>query len=147
MEKNEKYIKSLESSMKKYQEKIASIDSLLKEYKAHNKEHLMAGRDDIKEKLKKAEDIFKKLKSSSKENYDEIKSSSLDAVDALKEAFHDFSGLLTLDQLYYAKDEIAEYGCRKVNQVEDYIKQKPLASAACALGIGFLVGIYLMRSK
>lgn len=147
MENKEKYIKNLESNMKRYQEKIASIDSLLKGYKAHNKDHLMAGRDDFKKKLKKAEDIYKKLKSSSKENYDEIKSASLDAFDALKEASHDFSGLLTIDQLYHAKDEITEYGCEKVNQVENYIKQKPLTCAAWAFGVGVLLGTFLTRSK
>ncbi len=147
MASKEKVIQSLEKNMKKYKNKVTSIDSLLKDYKAHNKEHLMEEREDLKEKLKEAEAIFKKLKSSSQENFEEIKASTTEAFTNLKEALHDFSNLLTIDQLYHARDEVVEYGSEKVTQVENYIKQKPLSSAAWAFGIGFLIGAFIKRSK
>lgn len=143
----EKYVKTLETSMGKYKNKLEKIDEALKNYKAHNKDHLLAERNNLKEKYKQAEDIYEKLKNSTKENFKEIKESSAEIFDALKDAFHDYSSLLTMDQLYHVKDEVVEYGSEKMTEVEDYIKQKPLVCAAWAFGIGFLVGTVLTRSK
>lgn len=147
METREKYIKALEAKMKKYKNKISDVDSLLKNSKFHNKPHLVTESKTLKEKFKQAEDIFQQLKSSSKENFEEIKDSTAEIFDALKDALSDFSHFLTMDQIYHAKDEIAEYGCEKISEAEEYIKKKPLICAAGAFGVGFLIGTLLMRSK
>ena len=129
MATQEQYIKDFEANMKKHADKIAKIDSQLKSYKANNKDRVLAGRAELKEKFKQADAIFKKLKSSSQENFGEIKESAGETLDSLTEAFQDFSGLLTMDQVYHAKDEITAYGSDKIIQVEDYIKHNPLAAA------------------
>ena len=147
MASKEKFIKNIESKMKKYKNKVLEIDGVLKKGQFHDKEHLLSENKSLKETLKQAENIFQKLKSSSAENFEEIKESASDIFDSLKEALGDFSHLLTMDQLYHAKDDIVEYGCEKVSDVEEYIKKKPLTCAAGAFGIGFLIGTFLTRSK
>lgn len=151
MANKEKYIKDFESNMKKYGTKLSKIDSQIKASKAHNKARLLEEREELKQKIKHADAILKKLKSSSKENFEEIKESATETLASLTEAFHDFSKLLTKDELqghfHHAKDEIAAYGGDKVTKVEDYIKQKPITAAACAFGIGVAIGLFLTRSK
>lgn len=147
MNKKDKYIKDLQIKMKKYKHKILEIDAQMKQKRFRDKPDLLSESKSLKEKFKQAEHIFKKLSSASQENFEEIKESSVEIFDALKEAFRDFSSLLTMDQVYHTKDDIVEYGNEKVAEVEKYIKKKPLVSAACALGIGFLIGKILTRSK
>jgi len=144
MQKKEKYLKDLESTLKKYKIKISEIDGLLKKKKIHNKDHLVKG---VKEKYKQAEGIFQKLKSSSQDNFEEIKESSVEIFESLKEAFNEFIHLITMDDLSHAKDDITAYGSEKVCEVGDYIKKKPYICAAWVFGVGFLIGTFLKRSK
>ena len=151
MANKEKYIKDFESNVKKYDAKLSKIESQIKSSKARNKAHLLAEREELKQKIKQADAILKKLKSSSKENFEEIKESAAETLGSLTEAFHDFSKLLTKDQLqghlHHAKDEITTYGGDKATKVGNYIKQKPITAAACAFGIGVAIGLFLTRSK
>ncbi len=151
MANKEKYIKDFESSVKKYNAKLSKIESQIKASKEHNKAHLLAEREELKQKIKQADAILKKLNSSSKENFEEIKESAAETLGSLSEAFHDFSKLLTKDELkghlHHAKDEITAYGGDKATKVGNYIKQKPLTAAACAFGIGVAIGLFLTRSK
>src|ERR1700722_845342 len=125
MGNKEKYIKSLESNMEKYTHKISQLDSKLKDYKAHNKAQLDSERKDLLKKFEHAEAIFAKLKSSSQENFEEIKDSAKEIFEALEDAFQDFSNLLTMDQIYHIKDEVAAYGSERIEDVTACIKKKP----------------------
>jgi ElaB/YqjD/DUF883 family membrane-anchored ribosome-binding protein len=147
MVNKEKYIKDLESTLEKYANKYSELDSKLKNYKAHDKKQLEVERKDLTKKLEQAEAIFTKLKAASQENFEEIKDSAGEIFEALGDAFQDFSNLLTMDQIYHVKDEVAAYGCERVEDVEGYIKKKPLVCVAVALGVGVLLGTILMRSK
>jgi ElaB/YqjD/DUF883 family membrane-anchored ribosome-binding protein len=129
MVNKEKYIKDLESTLEKYANKYSELDSKLKNYKAHDKKQLEVERKDLTKKL------------------EEIKDSAGEIFEALGDAFQDFSNLLTMDQIYHVKDEVAAYGCERVEDVEGYIKKKPLVCVAVALGVGVLLGTILMRSK
>ncbi len=146
MDKKDKYIKKIESNLKKYKDKISKIDSIMTDYKSSDRKHLLSESKNIKEKLKSAEGLFEKLKNSSQQNYEEIKESSSEVFDAVNDAFGEFSTLLTMDQLNHVKEDIVDYGHDKIFQIEDCIKKNPLTCAAYALGIGFLIGI-LTRSK
>ncbi len=44
--------------MEKYTNKLSQLDSKLKEYKAHDKEHVIAERKDLSEKLEAANAIL-----------------------------------------------------------------------------------------
>ncbi len=144
---NKDYIKEMESHMEKYKDKISKIESFLNDYKSDDKAHLVAENNSLKDKLKKGEDILKKLKSSTEENYEEIREVFAKSFEAIKEGFREFSTLLTMEQLWRAKDEVAEYGQEKIDELQDYIKKHPILISSCALGIGFLVGIFLQARK
>ncbi|OJW49150.1 MAG: hypothetical protein BGO67_11360 [Alphaproteobacteria bacterium 41-28] len=147
MDKKEKFIKKTESTLEKYKDKISKIDVLLANYKSADKAQLVSESKKIKENLKKADVAFKKLQSSSQDTFEEIKEYSLEIFDKLNDSFDEFSTHLTIDQLHHYKDEIANYSCDKMNQAQDYIKKNPLTCAAYALGIGFIIGKLLSRSK
>jgi len=147
MANKEEYIKELESNMDKYKNKISKIDSLLKNYKSDDKNNLVTESDNLKLKLQQAEQSLKKLKSATADTYETLKESSEEMWGSIKEAFHEFSSLLSMEQLIRTKDEIADYGSERIEDVQEYIKKRPLMTAAWALGIGFLVGTLLTRSK
>jgi ElaB/YqjD/DUF883 family membrane-anchored ribosome-binding protein len=147
MTKNEKFLKRIESSLESYKDKISKIDEVLANYKSPDKAHLVSESKKVKEALKKADIAVKKLQSSSQDTFDEIKDYALDIFDTLNESFNELSSYLTIDQLGHYKDEITTYGCDKMNEVQDYIKKNPLTCAAYALGIGFIIGKLLGRSK
>ncbi len=147
MSKKEDYIKQAEKSMDKYKEKISKIDNLLENYKSNGKNELVAQRENLKEKFDQAEQMLKKITSSSEENYEKIKENATEIFDNVKEAFHEFSSFLTLEQLSRTKEELVDYGSEKLDEVQSLIKKHPLKVAAWAVGIGFIIGSLLTRSK
>jgi hypothetical protein len=147
MDKNEKFLKDIESNLKKYKGKIAKIDDLLSNYKSSDKAYLVTQSKKIKDTLKKAEVTFKQLQTSSQDKFEDMKESFLEIYDMLSETFSDFSSHLSTDQLQHYKDEIANYSCDKMHDAQEYIKKNPLTCAAWALGIGFIIGKLMSRSK
>ncbi|HUX79994.1 MAG TPA: DUF883 C-terminal domain-containing protein [Alphaproteobacteria bacterium] len=147
MTKNEKFLKGIESTLKRYKNKISKIDDLIAKNKSPAKAALAEESKNIKESLKKAEGAFQKLQTASQDKFEGIKESSAEIFDTLHNAFDEFSSHLTVDQLNHYKDEVANYGCDKMCDAQDYIKKNPLTAAACALGIGFVIGKLLSRSK
>lgn len=147
MSNKKDYIKTLETTIDKYKNKISKIDTFLENYKSDNKEHLLAERDNLKEKFAQGEKMLQKIQASSEDTYESIKEASSEIFESVKEAFQEFSHLITMEQLVRAKDEIVEYGHEKADELQDYIKNRPLATAAWAMGIGLFVGILLSRSK
>lgn len=141
------YIQEMESHMEKYKEKISKIERFLNDYKSEDKAHLVSETHSLRDKLKKGEDILKKLQSATEENYEEIREAFIKSFEAIKEGFREFSTLLTMEQLFRAKDEMTEYGQEKIDELQDYIKEHPILVASCALGVGFLVGIFFQAKK
>ncbi len=83
----------------------------------------------------------------SEENYEKIKENAGEIFDDVKEGFHEFSSLLTMEQLHRAKEEIVDFGNEKLDEIQSLIKERPLTIAAWAIGIGFLIGTLWIRSK
>jgi ElaB/YqjD/DUF883 family membrane-anchored ribosome-binding protein len=52
-----------------------------------------------------------------------------------------------MEQLSHAKDEIIDFSSEKLGEVENFIKKRPLKAAAWAMGIGFIAGLILTRTK
>ena len=69
------------------------------------------------------------------------------AFEGIKEGFREFSTLLTMEQLWRAKDEITDYGQEKIDELQECIKKRPLLTAVCALGAGLLLGTLLKIRK
>ncbi len=147
MAKKEDYIKEIEASMEKYKGKISKIDNLLENYKAENKSDLIAQRQNLKEKFEQGEKMLKQIKSSSEESYEKIRESAGEVFEGIKDAFYELSHFLTMDQLSRTKDEMIDLGNEKVEEIQNFIKDHPLATATWAMGIGFLVGTLYTRSK
>ena len=147
MSTKDDYIKQAQKNMDKYKDKISKIDNLLEKYKSEGNSDLLAQRENLKDKFDQAEKMLKKITSSSEENYEKIKESAAEVFDNVKEAFHDFSSFLTIEQLSRAKDEIVDFGNEKLDEVQSFIKKRPLTIAAWAVGIGFLIVTLLTRSK
>lgn len=147
MADREENLKELEAEIKKFKAKVKVIENSLKKASAQGKEKLLSEKQELQKKLKLAEDIYKKLKSAPPGNYGDIKAVSSALFDYLKGNVQGYSQLLSMDPVYKTKDEVVDFSCEKVAQVEECIKKKPLLSAACALGIGFILGKLLTRSK
>ncbi len=147
MTNKETYTKKVQKQMEKYQEKISKIDDLLKDSKASGKAALLSQQNTLKDKFKEGEKMLKKIESSTEEGFENIKESAVEIFDEVKDAFHEFSHFLSLNQLSHAKDEIVDYGNEKLDDVQALVKNHPLTVAACAVGIGFIIGAYLTRSK
>lgn len=147
MMEKEDYIEQLEANMKKYNEKISKIDRALENYKSDNKSALLAQRENLKEKFEQGEQMLKKIKSATEDNYEKIQENAAEIFESIKEAFHEFSNFLTMEQLSRTKDEIMDYGNEKLDEVQSFIKNRPLTMAVWAMGIGFLIGTLFTRSK
>lgn len=147
MAKNEKFLKEIEASLNKYKKELSKLDSLLAKNKSSQKARLVSQSKKLKDNLTKAEATFEQLKSASQDKFDDTKKSFLETYNAMSEIFSDFSSHLTTDKLQHYKDEVTNYGCDKLCDAQDYIKKNPLTAAACALGVGFIIGKLLSRSK
>lgn len=147
MNTKQNYINQVQKQMDKYTDKLSKIDDLLKSTKSKGRSELLSQRENLQDKFDSAEKMLKKVSSSSEEDYEKIKDNAVGVFENVKDAFHDFSNFFTLEQLYHTKDEIIDYGNDKLNEVEKFIKERPLTVAVCAVGIGFLVGAILARSK
>ena len=112
--------------MKKYKSKIKKIDASLKDSKLKGRDQLLSEVQGLKTKLKLAEDILKRLKSSPPGDFEDVKAISTAMFDQLKKSLQGYSESLSMDPVYRAKDDVVEYSCEKITQVEDCIKKKPL---------------------
>lgn len=147
MNTKQNYINQVQKQMDKYKDKLSKIDDLLKSTKSKEKSELLSQRENLQDKFDEAEKMLKKVSSSSEEAYEKIKDNATEIFENVKDAFHDFSHFLTMAHLYRTKDEIVDYGSDKLDEAEKLIKERPLMAAACAIGIGFLIGTLLTRSK
>lgn len=141
------YIEKAENEIKKYKEKISKIEVMLKEYDAPNAEQLLGYKESLEDKFHAAEDMLEKLKASTEEEYEELQDTASEVFTGIRQAFHDFSNFLTLEQLYHAKDEIIDFGKDKLEDAQELLKKHPLASAASALTLGFVIGSLFTRSS
>jgi len=147
MKTKEDYIEQIQKNIDKYKDKISKTDKLLENYHSNNKSELLDHRKNLKNKFEKAEGMLEKIKFAGEKEYEQIKEEASEVFDGIKEAFHEFSSFLTIEQLYHAKDEIIDYGNEKLDEAQELLKQHPLAAAASALTLGFIIGSLFTRSK
>ena len=147
MNTKQSYTNQVQKQMDKYKDKLSKIDDLLKNTKSKGRSELVSQRENLQDKFDEAEKMLKKVSSSSEETYEKIKENAVEIFENVRDAFHDFSSFLTMEQLYRTKDEIIDYGHDKLDEAEKLIKERPLTVAACAMGIGFLIGAFLTRPK
>lgn len=147
MTSKQDYIKEAEKQMDKYKTKISKIEEFLKGYKSEGREQFLAHQNDLQDKFNQAEKMLKKITDSSEKEYEQIKESATKIFDDVKEAFYEMSSFLTFEQLSRAKDEVIDFGNEKLDEAQTYIKEHPLTAAAWAVGIGFLIGSLITRSK
>lgn len=147
MNTKEAYTNQVQKQMEKYKDKLPKIDDLLKNSKSEWGAELLSQRENLQDKFNEAEKMLRRVSSSSEDAYEKIKEDALEVFEEVKEAFQEFSSFLTLEQLYRAKEEILDYGNDKLDEVESFIKNRPLSVAVCAIGVGFLIGKLLSHSK
>jgi ElaB/YqjD/DUF883 family membrane-anchored ribosome-binding protein len=147
MNPKEHYTKQVQNQMEKYKDKLSKIDDLLNNTNSQRRSELLSQRENLQDKFDKAEKILKEITASSDENYEKIKDKAVEVFDDVKEAFHEFSSFLTMEQLYRTKEEIIDFSNDKLEEIETFVKKRPITIAACAIGIGFLIGTLLTRSK
>lgn len=147
MSKKETYIKELETNLENYKNKISKIENLLEDYKGSNKRDLLNQKATLQEKFDDGKKMLKKIQAASEQEYEKMRESAGTIFESIKEAFYDFSHFLTLEQLARTKKELTQLGGQTVDEAQDIIKHHPLAIAAGALGLGFIVGTLLARSK
>ena len=147
MTDKEDYLKDIEESLEKYKRKVSQIEKLLADYQSADKDHLLSESYGLKETLKKGEELLKKLKFSSDENYEELQNSFTKAFNTLQENFRDLLNSFTTEKILKTKTEMTDFSCERIDKLEDYIKQHPLLTTSCALGIGFLIGTLCRHRK
>lgn len=145
MATKEKFLKGIESSLKRYKAELSKIDNSLVKYKASDKARLVSQSKKLKESLKNAETAFQELKTTSQDRFEDIKKSFLEMYDTLSDSFSDLTSHLTIDQLHHYKDEIIDYSCDKMSDAQACIKKHPLTCVGWAFGIGFILGVLLRR--
>ncbi|MBY0292847.1 MAG: hypothetical protein K2W92_06130 [Alphaproteobacteria bacterium] len=147
MTDKENYINAIEENLKNYKHKVSQLEKLLANYQSADRDHLLSESHGLKEALKKGEELLKKLKFSSEENYEELQNSLTKAFDTLQANFRDLLNSFTMEKILQTKTEITDFGCEHMDKLEGYIKQHPLLTTTCALGIGFLIGTLCRPGK
>ncbi len=147
--KNE-YIKKSEEVLKKYKNRISKIEASLKNSTASEKKALIKKSKELEEKYKIAEDHLNELKDTAVEGFEKVKERSIELFDALKDVFADYTDMISLEQIkedvIYAKDEVVQYGMDKASEIEERVRENPLAAIAIAAGAGFILGLLIRRS-
>lgn len=147
MNMKENYTNQAQKQMDKYKDKLFKIDDLLKSPQSRGRSALVSQRENLQGKFDEAEKVLKQISSSSEETFEKTKDSAVEIFENLRDAFQDFSSFTTIEQLYRTKDEILDYSQDKLDEAQKLIKERPLMVAACAIGLGFLIGVLLTRSK
>ena len=141
------HTQKLEKNLENYRNKISKIEDLLEGYKGSNKRDLLDQKEVLQEKFDEGKKMLKQIQGASEKEYESMKESASTLFEGIKEAFYDFSHYLTLDQVSRTKKELAQLGSQTLDEAQDVIKHHPLAIAAGALSLGFIVGTLFARSK
>jgi ElaB/YqjD/DUF883 family membrane-anchored ribosome-binding protein len=146
MKNKDELMKELEEKLDKYSAKLSKIKSIATT-KLSGNESVQSKIENTQGKLKEAYAVYENLKEASADDWQELKKSSSKAVEALKDSFHEIMNGETKDQLSSVKDEIWDFGEDKLHELEKQLKEKPFASAAFALGVGFVLGRFFSWLK
>ena len=146
MEDKDKFMNSLENNLSRYERKISKASKAMENYPASERDSISSEIENLKEKYKDAQKVFQDMKYATEDNWNTLKDSSAEVFKALKEAFTEFSGYISLDQLNHVKEEVMDYGHEKLDDLSNCIKRKPISAALWAMGIGFMLG-KILRSK
>ena len=147
MSDRQKDIKELDSEIKKYKASIKTLETALKDPKIKGREELLSKVQGLNKQLKLAETILQKLKKAPPGDFEDLKAVTSAIFGNFKQSMHEHSNPFTMDKVNHAKDHVKDFSNEKVHKVKECIKEKPLLSAACALGVGFIIGALINRSK
>ncbi|MGI4851734.1 MAG: hypothetical protein ACRYGR_07310 [Janthinobacterium lividum] len=146
MEDKDKFMSGLENNLSRYERKISKASKAMQNYPESERESYNSEIENIKEKYKDAQKVFQDMKYATEDNWNTLKDSSGEVLKSLKEAFNEFSGYISLDQVNQVKEDVMDYGHEKLDDLSNCIKKKPISAALWAMGIGFVLG-KILRSK
>jgi len=148
---DKEYIKDSEELLRKYQDKLSKIEASLDKATGSEKKRLLEKSKELKQKYKEAKANLQELKDSAEEGFENIKEASVELLNALKEAFAEYTDMVSTDNIkeniIYAKENVIQFGKDKAFEIEDRVRNNPLATVAIAAGAGLLIGLFLRRSK
>lgn len=147
MTTRENYINEIQIDINAYKEKMSKIENVLKNNDSDSNPELTKYMDAFEDKFDKASSMLEKIKFCSEMEYGEIKDNASEVFKEVKKAFHAFSSFLTMDQLYHVKDEIIDFSSEKLGEAQELLKKHPVAAAASALTLGFVIGALFTRSR
>jgi ElaB/YqjD/DUF883 family membrane-anchored ribosome-binding protein len=94
-----------------------------------------------------AEKAYTKLKNSASDDFEDLKDGAHEVFDNLKTELRDISQNISVDALKEKGEELVSYGQDKLDELEDRIAERPLASVLLAFGAGLLLANLLRGSK
>jgi len=140
MQNNQQTLESLDSTLKKYQEKIEKLNERLKANSSQNTPNISSKIEDIKKLFQKAEQGYEQLKNSSEDAWEANKDASLETFEQLKTDFNDLMGNFPPENLADVADEAIEYAQSMLEETLTYVRNNPGTSTMLALIAGFVLG-------
>ena len=92
-----------------------------------------------------AEKAYGKLKNAAAGDFDDLKDAAQEIFDDLKDELKDFSQNMSVEALKEKGEELVHYGQDKLDELEDRIAERPLASVLLAFGAGLLLANLFRR--
>lgn len=139
MSNNEYIIRNLGDKLEKYRHIINDLSESASENlnpkKSKNLQKLFID----------AEKAYGKLKNAAAGDFEEIKEATQEIFDDLKEELKDISQSISIESLKEKGEELVHYGQDKLDDLEDRIAERPLASILLAFGAGLLLANLLRR--
>lgn len=91
------------------------------------------------------EKAYGKLKNAAADDFDDLKETAQEIFDELKDELKIISHQFSSDSLKEKGEEFISYGQDKLDELEDRIAERPLASVLLAFGAGILLSNLLRR--
>lgn len=141
MQSNDLILRNLGDKLEKYRQIINDLSD-----SASNNLNPKKSKD-LQKLFIDAEKAYNKLKNSAADDFEDLKEAAHEVFDHLKDELKDISQHLSTDALKEKGEELMHYGQDKLDELEDRIAERPLASVLLAFGAGLLLANLLRRSK
>ncbi len=139
MSKNDFIIQNLGDKLEKYRDIINDLsDSASENLNPKKSKHLQ-------KLLIDAEKAYGKLKNAATDDFEDLKDAAQEIFDDLKDELKDISQNISVEALKEKGEELVHYGQDKLDELEDRIAERPLASVLLAFGAGLLLANLLRR--
>lgn len=97
--------------------------------------------------FKDAERAYDRMKNAAAHDYEDLKQAAHDGFENLKQELSDISDNISFEALKEKGDELVDYGRDKLDDLEDRIAERPLASVLLAFGAGIILANLLRGSR